>query len=142
MKQFLLAAVLAMLLSACANNMSNQEWQTQVSGKIQQWQLEPIKSITTFNLNSWSSLGENYLIIWTTPFKPFLIELDFRCSGLSFANALVVNQTNPSALMARFDSVSTPDSPGFKCQIGKIYPLTKEQANELKDLDKAQSESN
>ena len=135
MKKIITLIMLAFLVSACANRLSNQEWRTLVEGKIQEWQLTQIKSINTFTLNSWSSLGEKFLIIRTSPFKPYLIELNTRCLGLSFADTLLTEQSLSSTLSARFDSVSTPEYPNIKCYISKIFPLTQDQEKALQDLD-------
>lgn len=131
----LMILMLTGLLAGCAgNNLSNAQWQSEVSKQVRQWQLQPVKRITTFNLDSWASLGENYLIIRTTPFKPYLIELASRCSGLSFANALLTEQSMSSSLSAKFDSVATPDNPDIPCRISKIYPLTQAQDTSLRQL--------
>ena len=137
MKQFLLVAIFALITTACTNRLSNEDWQTQVESKVAEWHLQPIPSITTFTLDSWTSLGERFLIIRTSPFKPYLIELNARCPGLSFANSILTKQAMSSSLSARFDSITPVENPGIPCQIDKIYPLTQEQDRALKALDTA-----
>ncbi len=135
MKKFLVVAILALLTMACTNRLSNEEWKNQVEAKVKEWQLQSIPTITTFTLDSWSSLGERYLIIRTSPSRPYLIELNSRCPGLDFANAILTEQSTSTSLSARFDSITPGNSPGIPCQISKIYPLTKEQAKALQALD-------
>ncbi|MCF1429357.1 MAG: DUF6491 family protein [Shewanella sp.] len=135
MKSLILAIALTLVTTACANRLSNDAWQNQVAAKVQEWHLQPINSITTFALDSWTSLGEHYLIIRTSPFKPYLLELKARCPSLNFANNLLTKQAMSSSLSARFDSVIPGNSPDIPCQINKIYPLTKEQEKALTSLD-------
>ncbi|MCL1038541.1 DUF6491 family protein [Shewanella submarina] len=135
MKKFLIVAILALLTTACSNRLSNDEWKNQVEAKVKEWQLQSIPSITTFTLDSWSSLGDRFLIISTSPFKPYLIELNARCPGLDFANAILTDQSTSTSLSARFDSITPGNSPGIPCQISKIYPLTKDQGKALKSLE-------
>lgn len=136
MKNIVLA-VLVILLISCSSRplLSNQQWQAEVAAKVSQWQLETVDSITAFSLSSWSSLGEKYLILKTNPFTPYLIELNARCPGLSFANAILTNQFSSTSLSAKFDSIAIPGDAGLSCQISKIYPLTREQDKELVGLD-------
>ncbi len=129
---------LSFLLLACSSNrLSRDEWELKVNESISQWQLQSVKRVTTFRLDSWASLGEKHLILRTSPSKPYLVELDARCPQLDFARALMLDQTMSTSLDAGFDSVFTAQEPHIKCRINTIYPLTKEQDKALLALDKA-----
>lgn len=129
---------LSFLLLACSSNrLSRDEWELKVNESINQWQLQSVKRVTTFRLDSWASLGEKHLILRTSPSKPYLVELDARCPQLDFARALMLDQTMSTSLDAGFDSVFTAQEPHIKCRISTIYPLTKEQDKALLALDKA-----
>ncbi|MCH4295066.1 DUF6491 family protein [Shewanella sp. 3B26] len=132
---------LSFLLLACSSNrLSRDEWELKVNESISQWQLQSVKRVTTFRLDSWASLGEKHLILRTSPSKPYLVELDARCPQLDFARALMLDQTMSTSLDAGFDSVFTAQEPHIKCRINTIYPLTKEQDKALLALDKAPEE--
>lgn len=129
---------LSFLLLACSSNrLSRDEWELKVNESISQWQLQSVKRVTTFRLDSWACLGEKHLILRTSPSKPYLVELDARCPQLDFARALMLDQTMSTSLDAGFDSVFTAQEPHIKCRINTIYPLTKEQDKALLALDKA-----
>ncbi len=97
--------------------------------------LASVKKITTFRFHSWSSLNQEFLIISASFNKPYLIQLKSRCFNLNFAHNIKVNHQR-STLNAKFDSITVPDHPQIPCHIESIYPLTREQAKEIKTLDK------
>lgn len=133
-----LATCLSLLLLACSSNrLSREEWEVKVNDSISEWQLESVKRVNTFRLDSWASLGEKFLILRTSPSKPYLVELDARCPQLDFARALMLDQTMSTSLDSGFDSVFTAQEPHIKCRIKTIYPLTREQDKALLALDKA-----
>lgn len=132
---------LSLLLLACSSNrLTGEEWDVKVNESVNQWQLESVKRVNTFRLDSWASLGEKHLILRTSPSKPYLVELDARCPQLDFARALMLDQTMSTSLDAGFDSVFTPQEPHFKCRIKTIYPLSREQDKALLALDKQAQE--
>jgi hypothetical protein len=75
-------------------------------------------------LDSWRAVDRNTLIVWTTPFKPYLIELKRPASGLRFAEVIGLTST-AGTVYTRFDTVRVD---GFRYPIRSIYRLTKEQA--------------
>lgn len=89
-------------------------------------------SISAFNMDSWNVLSDQYLIIRTSPFRPYLIKLANKCHDLNFGPSLLVNTRTPNSLSEGFDSVYSPDNESFKCYISKIYPLDRQQHDQLK----------
>ncbi|HEX7080671.1 MAG TPA: DUF6491 family protein [Gammaproteobacteria bacterium] len=87
--------------------------------------LEPVDSIPALTrLHSWNVVDDDTLILWATPFKPYLVELSFPSPDLRFAWAIGVTSFG-SRIHARFDSVRID---GFNYPIREIYELSREQA--------------
>lgn len=129
----LIASVLALaLLAGCATyHPSEEEWQTMVNDFVKSQQLESIKRITTFKLDSWYPLGEQNLILRTSPSRSYLLTLRGRCPDLDFAQALATDQSISSQLDAKFDAVFVPGKFHVRCPIDSIYPISKEQYKAL-----------
>ncbi|WMS89082.1 DUF6491 family protein [Pleionea litopenaei] len=128
--------VLSFYLAACAGKPSrvtsevNEKYKTFVAKQS----YEPVDRITSFRFYSWSYLSEDYIILSTTMSKPHLIEFKTPCYDLRFSHKIKVNNTG-SSLNANFDSIKILDSAFPSCYIKAIYPLTKEQAKELENLE-------
>jgi len=75
-------------------------------------------------LDSWRAVDRNTLIVWTTPFTPYLIELKRPASGLRFAEVIGLSST-AGTVHARLDDVRVD---GFRYPIRSMYRLTKGQA--------------
>ncbi len=90
-------------------------------------QLEAVDKFHFFGrLDSWRAVDRDTLIVWTTPFKPYLIELRRPATGLRFANYIGVSST-AGTVRARLDSVRVE---GLPYSIKSIHPLTKQQAKD------------
>ncbi|QYK05209.1 DUF6491 family protein [Shewanella zhangzhouensis] len=139
-KSIAVMSLFFLLLACSSNRLSRDEWELKVNDSISQWQLESVKKVNTFRLDSWASLGEKHLILRTSPGKPYLVELDARCPQLHFARALMLDQAMSTSLDAGFDSVFTAQEPHIKCRIKTIYPLNREQDKALLALDKQVAE--
>jgi hypothetical protein len=132
MKRVLMLLTLLLALGGCAGHRLSDPEKTVVIEKfITSEQLEARNTISAFDLNSWTSLSDQYLILRTSPFRSYLVKLTMRCSDINFSPALLVYSRIPNTLSAGFDSVFTPDNHQFKCNISRIYPLSKEQNKRL-----------
>jgi len=121
-------------LGACAvtsNNIKSDLYEEYAKNQ----QLEELKKISAFRFQGWSALDDEHLIISVSLHKSYLVTLDHRCDGLSYATSIKVNQYMSSSLSSRFDSISVPKSMGPKCTFKSIHKLTKEQAKEIQKLD-------
>lgn len=78
-------------------------------------------------LHSWKAVSRQSLILWTSPSRPYLLQLSGPVIGLRFAEHVGIRSTG-SSLHARFDSVIVD---GFPYPIASITPLTKGQAKAL-----------
>lgn len=89
------------------------------------------QAVDSFNalggLHSFEPLDNARLIVWRTPFEPYLVELAYPSLDLRFANGIAIDSST-SRIHARFDSVRIR---GIKYPIGSIYKLSREQARAL-----------
>jgi hypothetical protein len=132
MKKLILLSLSLLLLAACTSRyLSETEKSSIIESYITTENLEKQTSITAFSLDSWSSLSDQYIILRSSPFKPYLIKLASRCHDLEFSPTLIVNSRMSGSLSTGFDSVYTPENAVFKCYISRIYKLSKEQNKAL-----------
>lgn len=80
------------------------------------------------SIDGWRPLDRNTLIIWASPFKPYLVELSRNSFGLRHAFAIGVTSTVGS-VHERFDSVVVD---GVRYPIEAIYELDQETARQMK----------
>jgi hypothetical protein len=78
-------------------------------------------------LHSWHALDEDSVIVWATPFQPYLIELAFPSHDLRYSEAIGITSVG-SRVYARFDSLRVA---GFRYPIASIYKMTREEARNL-----------
>ena len=78
-------------------------------------------------LYSFEPLDRERLIVWRTPFEPYLVELKYPSIDLRFAHAIAIDSAT-SSVHSRFDSVLIR---GIKYPIGNIWKLSREQARAL-----------
>ncbi len=138
MKAKLIVLLSLIVISACSNTGSvvlkekNQAFRDYVSTNG----IENVDKVTPFKFHGWNSLTDDFLVISTSPKRRYLVELSGFCSDIRWAHTIKVNRTTSSALYARFDSISSLQSPQVNCMIKTIYPLTPEQYDEVKLIDK------
>jgi hypothetical protein len=89
---------------------------------------EQVDSITMFRgPHSWQVVDEDTVILWATPFDPYLVELAFRSPDLRFTEVIGVTQFG-SRVYAKFDAVKVG---GFRYPIAGIYKMSREEARNL-----------
>lgn len=87
--------------------------------------LEQVDSIPALtDLHSWTVVDDDTLIVWATPFKPYLVELFRPSPDLKFAWSIGVTSFG-SRIHARFDSVEVD---GFSYPIREIYEMSRDEA--------------
>jgi hypothetical protein len=74
--------------------------------------------------HSWQAIDDDTVIVWATPFDPYLVELKFAAHDLKWAHAIGITQVG-SRVYAKFDAVKVG---GFRYPIDSIYKLTREEA--------------
>jgi hypothetical protein len=77
--------------------------------------------------HSWQVIDEDTVIVWATPFDPYLVELAFKSHDLKFAQVIGITQVG-SRVYARFDAVKVG---GFRYPIDSIYKMTRGEARDL-----------
>ena len=77
--------------------------------------------------HSWQVIDDDTVIVWATPFDPYLVELAFKSHDLKFAHVIGITQFG-SRIYAKFDAVKVD---GFRYPIDSIYKMTREEARSL-----------
>jgi hypothetical protein len=77
--------------------------------------------------HSWQVVDDDTVVLWATPFDPYLVELKFRSPDLKFAQVIGVTQFG-SRVYAKFDAVQVS---GFRYPIDAIYKMSREEARSL-----------
>lgn len=77
--------------------------------------------------HSWQVIDEDTVIVWATPFDPYLVELAFASHDLKFSQVIGITQFG-SRIYAKFDAVKVG---GFRYPIDSIYKMTREEARNL-----------
>ena len=77
--------------------------------------------------HSWQVIDEDTVIVWATPFSPYLVELKLRSHELKYAQVIGLTQFG-SRVYAKFDAVQVR---GFRYPIDSIYKMTREEARSL-----------
>lgn len=129
------------ILGCTSSNLLNERNEALYDDYIVENKLEELKKITSFRFHAWRSLDDEHLILSTAFSKPYLITLSGTCLDLNFSHAIVVNN-NGSTLHSKFDSITTPRNPSFKCLIKSIHKITREQADQLSALRKSKRNDN
>ena len=78
-------------------------------------------------IHGWHAVDRDSLIVWATPFSPYLIRIDQPSIDLKFANVIGVSEF-AGAIHARFDSIYID---GWKYGITDIYKLSRDDAKML-----------
>ena len=97
---------------------------TEVPGPLFE-QVESIPMLT--RPHSWQVIDEDTVVVWATPFDPYLVELAFKSHDLKFAEVIGLTQFG-SRVYAKFDAVKVG---GFRYPIDSIYKMTRGEAREL-----------
>jgi len=78
-------------------------------------------------LYSWADIDSDTIIIWSTPFRPYLVDLSRKSRDLRFATSIAVTST-VGRVYEKFDSVIVD---GIRYPIEAIYRLDRETAKNL-----------
>lgn len=95
---------------------------------------ELVKDIYAPRISSFRAIDNQRVLIYTTPFKPYLLTLNRKASGLVFEDRLALKYNN-NRIYTRFDAVVVD---GIPYHIKRIEKLDRETARSLgrKDKDK------
>lgn len=120
-RAFLLLTAVAILLGACSSIPPRERAEKELQA-YQQVAGEPVASIRFFGLQSWVSLGDAHLAIYTSPREIFLLTVDEPCNELPWAQAISVT-SEASRVHAKFGHVIVG---GERCRIRQIQPVDRD----------------
>lgn len=137
-----LLSFVAFFVYGCANtqNKGNKSY-TPYAEYISNNNLKSVNSINTFKFMGWAELDNKHLIVDSNHKKSYLLKLSSYCNDLDITHNIALNQSFSTKLNSKFDSIIVPNNPHFKCTIDEIYPITKEQKQEILDLGKVMKQS-
>ena len=99
-----------------------------VAGSAAAPAFEEVESIPMLTRpHSWQIVDDDTVVVWATPFDPYLVELAFKSHDLKFAHVIGITQVG-SRIYAKFDAVKVD---GFRYPIDSIYKMTREEARNL-----------
>ena len=77
--------------------------------------------------HSWQVVDDDTVVVWATPFDPYLVKLKFKSYDLRFAQVIGITQFG-SRVYAKFDAVKVG---GFRYPIDSIYKMSRDEARDL-----------
>ncbi|MFK7956078.1 MAG: DUF6491 family protein [Lysobacterales bacterium] len=93
---------------------------------------EPLKKLWVPNISSWTAIDDQRLVLYTSPFRPYLLTLNRKAAGLQF-DQRVSFQFDNNHIYANFDRIVVD---GFPYTIAKIEKLDRDTARALARRDK------
>ena len=107
----------AAVLAACTSGIPRHQSQAQERERYAAYANEPIDRIVWLgHYYSWESIGENQLVVFTTPSDAYLLKGTPPCTDLPFVNSIGLTSTS-GAVYSRLDSVKVKD---WHCPIAEI----------------------
>jgi len=79
-------------------------------------------------IDGWRNLDDRSIIVWATPFDPYLIELSRRSPDLRYTNTVGLT-SSAGSVHEKFDSVIVD---GIRYPIKAIYKLDRKSARTMK----------
>ena len=114
----LVANVFLVLLAACTGaGIPKHEDEAQVRERFAAYAGEPLdRMVWMGRYYSWEPIGENQLVVFTTPSDAYLLRVSGPCNDLKFVNGIGLTST-ANAVYPRLDSVKVRD---WRCPIAEI----------------------
>jgi hypothetical protein len=120
MRTFALLAA-AMLAAGCATNPAERD-----AAQLALYRAHAGAPVDSFSylgrISSWTPLGSEALVVWTTPSRAWLLDVDGPCHELAYAPAVQLS-SSAGRVHTRFDSVtplSSTDRHVIPCRIREI----------------------
>ena len=89
---------------------------------------QPVDSFPILSrLHDWQVIDNKTVIVWATPWQPYLVQLKYPSHDLPFVQVIGITSFG-DRVYARFDSLRVA---GFRYPIDNIYKMTKQEAREL-----------
>lgn len=91
--------------------------------------LERVDRISTLSgIYSWNKVDDDSIIVWATPFRPYLVNLARASRGLRFTDTIALTST-AGQIHEKFDSVIVD---GIRYPIADIYKLDRAAAKRMR----------
>jgi hypothetical protein len=104
-------------LTACQNGIPRHETQAELRERYVSYAGPPLDRMTWLGrFDSWESLGDNRLVVYTTPSDAYLLTVTPPCSDLPFVQTIGLTSTS-GTVYPRLDSVKVK---GWRCPIAEI----------------------
>ena len=116
-RSLLLAAVLLPGLVACASNLARVT-DRGVESRYVDFAGEPIERFTAFNLDGWTPVSRNQLVVWNGPTEAYLLKVWDNCHDLMFADGVGITSTTRT--VTKFEKVRVGRE---SCPIDEIRPI-------------------
>lgn len=130
MKQFILLMLAASLVVGCAGGLRRNT--TDEAAAYLDYAGDPVRSFTSFRLQSWQSLSRNQLILWAGVNEAYLVTVWDSCRDLEFAQSIRVSSTGSQ--ISTFDHVIVGRD---RCPISQIRPIDVRQMKADRAADRA-----
>jgi hypothetical protein len=106
-----------MVLAGCTSGIPKHEDEAQVRERFAAYAGAPIdRMVWLGRYYSWEPIGENQLVVFTSPSEAYLLKVSGPCNDLKFVNSIGLTSTG-SAVYSRLDSVKVRD---WRCPIAEI----------------------
>ena len=113
----LLTALGITVLGACQSGIPRHESQSEVRERYVAYAGAPLDRMTWLgHFYSWESLGDNHLVVYTTPSDAYLLTVTPPCNDLNFVQSIGLTST-AGTVYPRLDSVKVK---GWRCPIAEI----------------------
>jgi hypothetical protein len=118
MRPRLLPATAVALLAACASSgIPKHQTEAQERERYEKYAGAPLDRMTWMGrYDSWDSIGNNKLVVYTTPSDAYLLTVVPPCNDLPFVQTIGITST-ANTVYPRLDSVKVK---GWPCQIATI----------------------
>ncbi len=105
------------MLAACQSGIPRHESQAQMRERYAAYAGQPLDRMTWLgHFYSWESLGDNRLVVYTTPSDAYLLSVTPPCTDLNFVQSIGLTST-AGTVYPRLDSVKVR---GWRCPIAEI----------------------
>jgi hypothetical protein len=110
-----------MVLAGCSSGgIPKHEDAAQVRARFAAYAGEPIDRMTWMGqYYSWEPIGENQLVVFTTPSDAYLLQVSGPCTDLKFVTSIGLTSTG-STVYSRLDSVKVRH---WRCPIAEIRKI-------------------
>jgi len=111
MKKLCVLTLGILTICGCASQrLANVEKNAIIDDYISTEVLQSKSTVSAFRLDSWAALSEQYIILRSSPSKPYLVKLKHACDDLNHSQTLLVTSQLANSLNTGIDYVYTPEN--------------------------------